>query len=59
MTVHCRSCQHQWELPIHLPMRLEKFAKAVRAFAEVGCPKCGAAEKDTVICGPAPPMLGR
>lgn len=52
MTVHCRVCQHQWVLPLKLPMPMGRFTVALRGFSAAGCPACGAHGRE-VLCGPA------
>lgn len=53
MTVHCATCNHQWDLPLKLPMLMTRFIRAVDGFVAAGCPSCGA-HGTNVICGPAP-----
>lgn len=52
MTVHCESCNHQWEIALPLPMSLSHFVVIVKSAAVVGCPSCHAYGK-AVLCGPA------
>jgi hypothetical protein len=53
MTVHCKACGFEWELPMKLPMLIDRAVKAMRGFVAAGCPSCGAFG-NAVICGPAP-----
>ena len=43
----CTACQHEWETPVTVPLRLDRVAKKFRAVAELGCPSCGS-DGDTV-----------
>ena len=47
MTVHCKTCKHEWELSLKFPMRLSTFTEMTKAGANEGCPKCGG----MVLCG--------
>lgn len=51
MTVHCAKCGHQWELPLRLPMPIDRDVRAMKGFVAAGCPVCGS-HGASVICGP-------
>jgi len=53
VTLHCGKCDHQWEMPLKLPMPMRRAAIALKGFAAAGCPSCGVDGK-SVFCGPAP-----
>jgi hypothetical protein len=53
MTLHCRRCEHEWELHVALPMELGAFVERLKAAATIGCPKCFA-DGSAVVCGSAP-----
>lgn len=48
--VHCKQCQHEWSVPIILPMDLDRFLKAMAGVVALGCPHCGATDEN-VLCG--------
>jgi hypothetical protein len=52
MIVHCNACNHTWDVPMKLPMPIERALKAMKGAVAGGCPKCGA-HGLSVICGPA------
>lgn len=58
MTVHCKTCGHQWEVPMKLPMPILRAVQAMRGCIAAGCPACGA-HGSAVICGEAPAAGGR
>lgn len=54
ITVHCGKCNHEWRMPIALPMPIDKFVRLTKRHADAGCPSCGANGRSDVLCGPAP-----
>ena len=52
ITVHCATCGHEWDLPIKIPMDLDRFVTAITGCVAAGCPRCGA-HGAQVLCGPA------
>lgn len=49
--VHCRDCNHGWDVMMPLPMPIDRAIKVMRGAVAAGCPKCGA-HGSAVICGP-------
>lgn len=41
MTLHCKTCQYEWEFPLMFPMVLSTFTDLTKKAAKDGCPKCG------------------
>lgn len=54
VTVHCKSCNHQWEVICPLPMTIPRFGVVVKGACAAGCPSCRAHGRDTLLMGPAP-----
>lgn len=52
MMVHCAKCDHQWDVPMKLPIPVDRFVKAALGATAGGCPQCGAHGKN-VLCGPS------
>lgn len=52
VTVHCGKCNHEWDLPLKLPMPISQFTRTMRGYAMAGCSECGAHGPD-VYLGPA------
>lgn len=53
MTVHCKACQHQWEIHVPLPISIPRFSTIVHGADAAGCPVCKAHGKGTLLVGPA------
>jgi len=56
MTVHCKVCNHQWEVAITLPMVIDRVVAVIRGVCAAGCPQCGA-HGNAVMCGAAPVLV--
>ena len=52
MTVHCKACNHEWEVHTTTPL-LRQAIEVMRAAVSVGCPRCAANGK-AVLVGAAP-----
>lgn len=53
MTVHCKACNHQWEVHVPLPISIPRFSVIVNGADAAGCPSCKAHGKGTLLVGPA------
>lgn len=53
MTVHCKCCNHQWDIELKMPIPLSQFTRMLRGYALAGCSECGAHGND-VLLGAAP-----
>jgi hypothetical protein len=54
LTVHCRTCNHQWEVVCPLPLPIPRFSQIAKGAVAAGCPACREHEPNTVLVGPAP-----
>lgn len=52
-TAYCDECGYQWDLPLRLPMPMNRAAEAMKGFVAAGCPSCGSYGKH-IICGVEP-----
>lgn len=52
LTVHCAKCNHEWKIPLKMPMLLRDFTRVLRGYTTAGCPECGAFN-ESVLLGPA------
>ena len=50
--MHCKACNHEWMIPIGLPMPIDNFVALSKGVVAAGCPKCGKGG-DNVLVGPA------
>ena len=55
MIVHCKACNHEWEVHTTTPL-LRQAIQVMRAAVAVGCPRC-AANGNAVLVGVAPRSL--
>ena len=51
LTVHCRTCNHEWTARVPLPLPVTRVLRILRGVIDVGCPACGAFGSD-VMAGP-------